>query len=99
MCKLKRVILNCSYWVRLHAVEKFDLSVFCIFTGESSVLYTFICIKFKEELNTALKSSQEKLRKRENMKGEFEKTVQHIKARKQKQDSFSVHVYDHYTQL
>ncbi len=43
---LNSVILNYSYWVRLHAVDKFDLSVFCIFTGESSVLYTFICIKF-----------------------------------------------------
>uniref|UniRef100_A0A672M8X5 E3 ubiquitin-protein ligase TRIM39-like n=1 Tax=Sinocyclocheilus grahami TaxID=75366 RepID=A0A672M8X5_SINGR len=35
---------------------------------------------YKEELNTALKSLQEKLKKRENMKGEFEKTVQHIKS-------------------
>ncbi|XP_050957688.1 E3 ubiquitin-protein ligase TRIM17-like, partial [Labeo rohita] len=34
---------------------------------------------YKEELNTALKSLQEKLKKRENMKREFEKTVQHIK--------------------
>ncbi len=33
LCKLNSVILKCSYWVRLHAVEKFDLSVFCIFTG------------------------------------------------------------------
>ncbi|XP_016117142.1 tripartite motif-containing protein 35-like [Sinocyclocheilus grahami] len=35
---------------------------------------------YKEELNTALKSLQEKLKKREEMKGEFEKTVQHIKS-------------------
>ncbi|XP_050959868.1 nuclear factor 7, ovary-like [Labeo rohita] len=34
---------------------------------------------YKEELNTALKSLQEKLKKRENMQGEFEKTVQHVK--------------------
>ncbi len=33
VCKLNSVIPNCSYWVRLHAVEKFDLSVLCIFTG------------------------------------------------------------------
>ncbi|XDV42504.1 hypothetical protein PO909_011153 [Leuciscus waleckii] len=35
---------------------------------------------YKEELNTALKTLQEKLKHRENMKGEFEKTVQHIKS-------------------
>ncbi|XP_067237310.1 nuclear factor 7, ovary-like [Chanodichthys erythropterus] len=34
---------------------------------------------YKEELNTALKSLQEKLKHNENIKGEFEKTVQHIK--------------------
>ncbi|XP_048046173.1 nuclear factor 7, ovary-like [Megalobrama amblycephala] len=35
---------------------------------------------YKEELNTALKSLQEKLQHNEEMKGEFEKTVQHIKS-------------------
>ncbi|XP_042611297.1 E3 ubiquitin-protein ligase TRIM35-like [Cyprinus carpio] len=35
---------------------------------------------YKEELNTALKSLQEKLKHNEAMKGEFEKTVQHIKS-------------------
>ncbi|KAG1926541.1 tripartite motif-containing protein 35-like [Pimephales promelas] len=34
---------------------------------------------YKEELNTALKSLQEKLQHTEDIKGEFEKTVQHIK--------------------
>ncbi|KAK7146621.1 hypothetical protein R3I93_014165 [Phoxinus phoxinus] len=34
---------------------------------------------YKEELNTALESLQEKLKRNEKMKGEFEKTVQHIK--------------------
>ncbi|XP_056308917.1 tripartite motif containing 35-31 [Danio aesculapii] len=34
----------------------------------------------KEELNTALKSLQERLRHKENIKEEFEKTVQHITA-------------------
>ncbi|XDV12198.1 hypothetical protein PO909_000915 [Leuciscus waleckii] len=35
---------------------------------------------FKEELNTALRSLQEKLQHNENIKEEFEKTVQHIKS-------------------
>ncbi|XP_048058140.1 nuclear factor 7, ovary-like [Megalobrama amblycephala] len=35
---------------------------------------------YKEELNTALKSLQKKLQHKEEMKGEFEKTVQHIKS-------------------
>ncbi|KAK9978956.1 hypothetical protein ABG768_020692 [Culter alburnus] len=35
---------------------------------------------YKEELNTALKSLQKKLQHNEEMKGEFEKTVQHIKS-------------------
>ncbi|KAF4116648.1 hypothetical protein G5714_004137 [Onychostoma macrolepis] len=35
---------------------------------------------YKEELNTALKSLQEKLQHNERMKGEFKKTVRHIKS-------------------
>ncbi|XP_048014064.1 E3 ubiquitin-protein ligase TRIM35-like isoform X3 [Megalobrama amblycephala] len=35
---------------------------------------------YKEELNTALESLQKKLQHNEEMKGEFEKTVQHIKS-------------------
>ncbi|XP_039541232.1 nuclear factor 7, ovary-like [Pimephales promelas] len=35
---------------------------------------------YKEELNTTLKSLQEKLKHNENIKGEFEKTIQHIKS-------------------
>ncbi|XP_067223680.1 nuclear factor 7, ovary-like [Chanodichthys erythropterus] len=34
----------------------------------------------KEELNTALKSLQEKLQHNENIRGEFENTIQHIKS-------------------
>ncbi|KAG1943759.1 tripartite motif-containing protein 35-like [Pimephales promelas] len=34
----------------------------------------------EEELNTTLKSLQEKLKHNENIKGEFEKTIQHIKS-------------------
>ncbi|ROL42764.1 E3 ubiquitin-protein ligase TRIM39 [Anabarilius grahami] len=35
---------------------------------------------YKEELNTALKSLQKKIQHNKKMKGEFEKTVQHIKS-------------------
>ncbi|XP_050957122.1 nuclear factor 7, ovary [Labeo rohita] len=35
---------------------------------------------YKEKLNTALKSLQEKLKHNETLKGEFEKTVRHIKS-------------------
>ncbi|XP_052406534.1 E3 ubiquitin-protein ligase TRIM39-like [Carassius gibelio] len=35
---------------------------------------------YKEELNTALKSLQDKLQHNENIKGEFEKTAEHIKS-------------------
>ncbi|XP_073691422.1 E3 ubiquitin-protein ligase TRIM35-like [Garra rufa] len=35
---------------------------------------------YKEELNTALKSLQEKLKHNENMKGEFDKTAEHMKS-------------------
>ncbi|KTG05773.1 hypothetical protein cypCar_00015992, partial [Cyprinus carpio] len=45
---------------------------------------------YKEELNTSLKSLQENLKHREEMKGEFEKTVEHIKVRKQNPESFSL---------
>ncbi|XP_067237258.1 nuclear factor 7, ovary-like [Chanodichthys erythropterus] len=38
---------------------------------------------YKEELNTALKSLQEKLKHKENIKKEFEKTVQHIMSQAQ----------------
>ncbi|XP_050960685.1 E3 ubiquitin-protein ligase TRIM35-like [Labeo rohita] len=39
-----------------------------------------VILSYKVELNTALISVQEKLKMREEMKGEFEKTVQHIKS-------------------
>nr|AAI15264.1 Zgc:136778 [Danio rerio] len=40
-----------------------------------------VASSYKEELNTALKSLQEKLKRNEEMKVKFEKTVQHIKSR------------------
>ncbi|XP_050960680.1 nuclear factor 7, ovary-like [Labeo rohita] len=39
-----------------------------------------VVISYKEELNNALTSLQENLKRREKMKGEFDKTVQHIKS-------------------
>ncbi|KAI2645237.1 Nuclear factor 7, ovary [Labeo rohita] len=43
-------------------------------------LISEVVSSYKEELNTALKSLQEKLKHKEKMKGKFEKTVQHIKS-------------------
>ncbi|XP_048058035.1 nuclear factor 7, ovary-like isoform X1 [Megalobrama amblycephala] len=44
----------------------------------TSEFYLIGPFKFQEELNTALKSFQEKLQHKESIKGQFEKTVQHI---------------------
>ncbi|XP_050957565.1 nuclear factor 7, brain-like [Labeo rohita] len=41
---------------------------------------TEVVSSYKEELNTALKSLQDKLKHNEEMKGEFEKTAEHIKS-------------------
>ncbi|ROL50880.1 Tripartite motif-containing protein 35 [Anabarilius grahami] len=49
------------------------LKLFCL---EDSL---YLLFKFQEELNTALKSLQAKLKHNENIKGKFEKIVQHIK--------------------
>ncbi|XP_026113828.1 tripartite motif-containing protein 35-like [Carassius auratus] len=76
----------------LHSEE---LKLFCLedkqpvclvcFTSEKHVSHTLrpiseVVPSYKEELNTALKSLQEKLQHNENIKEEFEKTVQHIKS-------------------
>ncbi|XP_051743146.1 E3 ubiquitin-protein ligase TRIM35-like isoform X2 [Ctenopharyngodon idella] len=39
-----------------------------------------VASSYKEELNTVLKSLQEKLQHNENIRGEFENTIQHIKS-------------------
>ncbi|KAK9978957.1 hypothetical protein ABG768_020693 [Culter alburnus] len=55
------------------------------FTSQKHISHTVrpineVVPSYKEELNTALKSLQEKLQHNEEMKGEFEETVQHIKS-------------------
>ncbi|XP_048050297.1 nuclear factor 7, ovary-like [Megalobrama amblycephala] len=65
--------------------DKQPACVMC-FTSQTHINHTFrpiseVVPSYKEELNTALKSLQEKLKHKENIKGKFEKTVQHIKVR------------------
>ncbi|XP_052464215.1 E3 ubiquitin-protein ligase TRIM35-like [Carassius gibelio] len=72
-----------------------ELKLFCLedkqpvclvcFTSEKHVSHTLrpiseVVPSYKEEPHTALKSLQEKLQHNENIKEEFEKTVQHIKS-------------------
>ncbi|XP_077096307.1 zinc-binding protein A33-like [Siphateles boraxobius] len=64
--------------------DKQPVCLVCV-TSQKHVNHTVrpiseVVSSYKEELNTALKSLQEKLKRNENIKGEFEKTVQHIKA-------------------
>ncbi|XP_067236965.1 E3 ubiquitin-protein ligase TRIM35-like [Chanodichthys erythropterus] len=64
--------------------DKQPVCVEC-FTSQKHVSHTVrpiseVAPSYKEELNTALKSLQEKLQHNEEMKGEFEETVQHIKS-------------------
>ncbi|KAI2666725.1 E3 ubiquitin-protein ligase TRIM35 [Labeo rohita] len=76
------------------AVYVYEMTGKCIQTGESAEMGECPCaIRIacapargtvqrmnEEELNTALKPLQEKLQHHENVKGEFEKTVRHIKS-------------------
>ncbi|XP_067236987.1 nuclear factor 7, ovary-like isoform X2 [Chanodichthys erythropterus] len=64
--------------------DKQPVCVEC-FTSQKHISHTVrpiseVVPSYKEELNTALKSLQEKLQHNEEMKGEFEETVQHIKS-------------------
>ncbi|XP_067223096.1 nuclear factor 7, ovary-like [Chanodichthys erythropterus] len=64
--------------------DKQPVCVVCI-NSQKHVSHTFrpiseVVSSYKVELNTALKSLQKKLQHNEKMKGEFEKTVQHIKS-------------------
>ncbi|XP_048014034.1 nuclear factor 7, ovary-like [Megalobrama amblycephala] len=64
--------------------DKQPVCVVC-FTSQKHISHTVrpineVVPSYKEELNTALKSLQEKLQHNEEMKGEFEETVQHIKS-------------------
>ncbi|XP_056305719.1 E3 ubiquitin-protein ligase TRIM35-like [Danio aesculapii] len=49
---------------------------------------------YKEELNTALKSLQEKLKHNERIKAEFEKTVQHIKTQAEHTENLVKHEFE-----
>ncbi|XP_056304561.1 E3 ubiquitin-protein ligase TRIM35-like [Danio aesculapii] len=46
-----------------------------------------VALSHEDELNTALKSLQEKLKENRNMKAEFEKMVQHIKAQAEQREN------------
>ncbi|KAF4116618.1 E3 ubiquitin-protein ligase TRIM35-like [Onychostoma macrolepis] len=55
------------------------------FTSQKHVNHTVrpideVIPSYKEEVNTALKSLQDKLKRKERMKGEFKKTAEHIKS-------------------
>ncbi|ROL45237.1 Nuclear factor 7, ovary [Anabarilius grahami] len=79
---------NCSLHsekLKLFCLE--DKQPACVVCRDSQkhVNHTFrpiseVVSSHKEELNTAMKSLQEKLQQKEYIKGEFEKTVQHIKS-------------------
>ncbi|XP_073691761.1 E3 ubiquitin-protein ligase TRIM35-like [Garra rufa] len=64
--------------------DKQPLCLVCV-NSQKHVNHTFrpideVVPSYKEELNTALKSLQEKLKHNENFKEKFEKTVEHIKS-------------------
>uniref|UniRef100_A0A8C2IQR8 Uncharacterized protein n=1 Tax=Cyprinus carpio TaxID=7962 RepID=A0A8C2IQR8_CYPCA len=64
--------------------DKQPVCVVCM-NSQKHVNHTFrpideVVSSYKEELNTALKSLQKKLQHNENIKGEFEKTVEHIES-------------------
>ncbi|KAL1279555.1 hypothetical protein QQF64_026228, partial [Cirrhinus molitorella] len=64
--------------------DKQPLCVVC-FTSQKHINHTVrpideVVPSYKEELSTALKSLQEKLKNNEKVKGQFEETVEHIKS-------------------
>ncbi|XP_043086482.1 nuclear factor 7, brain-like [Puntigrus tetrazona] len=78
--------------LKLFCLEDKQSACLVCFTSKQHVNHTFrpiseVVPSYKEDLNTALKSLQEKLRKRENIKEEFEKTVQHIKSQAEHTES------------
>ncbi|KAK9978555.1 hypothetical protein ABG768_020301 [Culter alburnus] len=71
--------------LKLFCLEDKQPACVVCFTSQKHVNHTFrpiseVVPSYKVELNTALKSLQEKLKHNENIKEEFEKTVQHIKS-------------------
>ncbi|XP_051743630.1 E3 ubiquitin-protein ligase TRIM35-like [Ctenopharyngodon idella] len=71
--------------LKLFCLEVKQPACVVCFTSQKHINHTFrpiseVVPSYKEELNTALKSLQEKLKHNENIKGKFEETVQHIKS-------------------
>ncbi|XP_016345058.1 zinc-binding protein A33 [Sinocyclocheilus anshuiensis] len=71
--------------LKLFCLEDKQPACLVCFTSQTHINHTFrpigeVASSYKEELNTALKPLQEKLKHKENIKGEFERTVQHIKS-------------------
>ncbi|XP_058625528.1 E3 ubiquitin-protein ligase TRIM35-like [Onychostoma macrolepis] len=71
--------------LKLFCLEDKQLVCVVCVNSQKHVNHTFrptdeVIPSYKEELNTALKSLQEKLQHNEKMKGEFEKTFEHIKS-------------------
>ncbi|XP_059418616.1 nuclear factor 7, brain-like [Carassius carassius] len=71
--------------LKLFCLEDKQPACVVCFTSQKHVSHTFrpiseVVPSYKEELNTALKSLQKKLQHNQNIKREFEKTVQHIKS-------------------
>ncbi|KAG1936408.1 E3 ubiquitin-protein ligase TRIM39-like [Pimephales promelas] len=76
--------LHCEKLKLFCLEDKQPVCLVC-FTSQKHVNHTVrpiseVVSSYKEEFNTALKSLQEKLKHNENIKGKFEKTVQHIRA-------------------
>ncbi|XP_050986879.1 E3 ubiquitin-protein ligase TRIM52-like [Labeo rohita] len=70
--------------LKLFCLEDKQVACVVCFTSQHHINHTFrpiseVASSYKEELNAALKSLQEKHKRKENIKGEFEKTVQHLK--------------------
>ncbi|XP_058625237.1 E3 ubiquitin-protein ligase TRIM39-like isoform X1 [Onychostoma macrolepis] len=71
--------------LKLFCLEDKQPACLVCFTSQTHVNHTFrpideVASSHKDELNTALISLQEKLQHKENIKGEFDRLVQHIKS-------------------
>ncbi|XP_067311811.1 nuclear factor 7, brain-like [Pseudorasbora parva] len=71
--------------LKLFCLEDKEPACLVCYTSQKHVCHTFrpigeVASSYKEELTTALKPLQEKLKHKEDIKEKFEKTVQHIKS-------------------